>query len=124
MAVVGVTGAGGTAIFRINGTQYQLRGNLKIMPLDFERTYGRNMDGSPYYTEKYVPSFIELEVSDSGGLSLQSFQGFVDEYVTAEMMNGKVYGLSQAVFVGPAELNGVDGMFTARFEGLCTELTS
>jgi hypothetical protein len=68
-----VTAVGGTALLRINGTQYQLRGSMKVMPLQLERTKGANADGTTYFIEKYVPGKFEMEISDSGGLSIQAF---------------------------------------------------
>lgn len=118
------TAGAGTAIFRINGTQTQVRGSVTIMPLTQEATAGRNVDGSLYFTVKPVPSYIELEAQDTGGTSLQSFEGFVDEYITVELFNGKVYGLSNAVFTGGLTLNAMEGTYKARFDGDCTELTA
>lgn len=122
MAAV-IAGAG-TAVLRINGTQYQARGNVTIMPLSQEVTAGRNIDGTMYYTVKPVPSTLEVDVQDSGGLSVQSFQGFVNEYITVELLSGKVFGFSNALFTGSASLDVAEGKFKASFAGDCLELTA
>ena len=119
-----IAGAG-TAIFRINGVSRSARGNVTIMPLTQNATAGVNLDGSLYFTVKNVPSTVEVELQDFGDLSVQSFQTMRgDGYLTVELLNGKVYGLSNLVFTGDASLNVTEGTLKAAFAGTCLELTA
>ena len=115
--------AGGTAIFRIDGTQYQLRGSVKIMTMEKDRKAFRGMDGSFGFTESYTPSKFECEVTDSGGLSIKAFENFTNEYVTFELGNGKTYGMTSAVATGAIDLDATEGKFQVTFEGLSQEIT-
>ena len=115
----------GTAIFRLNGVTYSTRGNVTIQPLSEEVTAGRNLDGASYFTVKPVPSTVEVELQDTGALSIQMLQGIRgSDYLTVELLNGKVYGASALVFTGLPSLNVTDGTIKAAFAGDITELTA
>jgi len=110
------------AIVKINGTQYRARGSFQIQPFDRSARAGRNADGTTYFTESPEISYVEAELSDAPGLALKAFQAMRGEYLTIELNNGKVYGVSNAVFEGALELNAMEGTFRARFTGDVTEV--
>lgn len=106
----------GIAYLKADGEQYDLRGNLNISIGGVERETVTGQDGVHGYTEMPKPSFMEAELSDSGGLSLEAIGRITDATITAELINGKVYVLQQAWCMATPELNTADGSMTVRFE--------
>jgi hypothetical protein len=114
---------GGTAFMKVDGTQYMLRGNWKVQPNAVVRTGVAGGDGTHGYTEKYQVQWIEGDISDYGGLSVQALQNITDSTITLELNNGKTYVLVSGWYAGTGELDAVQGQTTARFEGMdCEEL--
>lgn len=116
----------GTAIFKIDGTQYQLRGNFKISNVTgLVNTGFANADGTGGFTAKHVNPMIEGDLSDGGSVSLAVVTGLSGNTVTLELVNGKTYVLADGWYEGEAALNAVEGTFPFKFAcapGGCTEL--
>jgi hypothetical protein len=56
-------------------------------------------------------------------VSLDFLEAITNATVTAELINGRTYVLSQAWTKGPLEINTHDGQFRIRFEGVsCIEM--
>lgn len=118
-----VTAIAGTAFIKVDGVQYDLRGNFKVMPATTENTGVAGADGVHGYTQKYVVPSIEADLTDTGGLSITTIYGLTNSTVTLELVNGKVYVLNQAWYSGPTNLNAVEGTLPVKFEGFnCTEI--
>lgn len=116
---------GGTAFIKINGLQYQLKGELMIQPNATQNEYEANQDLSIVFTQKGVVPFMEMKLSDSDGLSIQQLQEVQGVTITAELINGKVYTLQQAGIWGEVKLDTVKGEITAKFGGsACYEQTA
>lgn len=115
MAAVAI---GGTAFLKIDGVQYQLRGNLKVNASTRNRTAVEGMDDTHGYTEKVVTPSIDVEISDAGGLSLTTLKDITASTITAELGNGKTYVLESAWSDGTADLDTVQGMIAMKFCGL------
>jgi hypothetical protein len=111
----------GLAYLKVDGAQYALRGNLSVSPVRTVRTGVAGQDGVHGYTEAPTVPYIEGDVSDLGGLSLERLHAVADATVTAELANGKVYLLRQAWFAGEMVLNTVEGSMPVRFEGMSCE---
>jgi hypothetical protein len=108
----------GTAYVKVDSEQFALRGDLTISIDPFERTGVAGLDGVHGYTEAPRVPFIEGTFSDIRGLSLTRLQQMCDVTVTAEMVNGKTYLLSQAWTATARELNAVEGSVSIRWEGI------
>lgn len=114
---------GGIAFFKINGLQYQLRGELEIMPNTTENEWMANQDGTQVFTQKAVTPYMQMKISDSDQLALHALNAAEGVTVTAELINGKVYSLQQAAQWGEQKLDTVKGEITAKFGGVaCFEL--
>ena len=115
----------GTCYLKVDGTQYSLKGGLKVSPNDIEREGVAGMDGVHGYIEKpRVPS-IEADLSDLGGLSLDALMKITDATITVELANGKAYTLRNAWTKGPHDLDAGEGTVSVTFEGLkCEEIKS
>ena len=106
----------GTAYLKADGKQYDLRGNMTVSIGAFERETVTGQDGVHGYTEMPKASFIEADLSDSGGLSLEQIGEIRNATITVELINGKVYALQEAWCMMAPELNTADGSMTVRFE--------
>lgn len=113
----------GTCFLKLDGQQYDLKGDLSVMPHSIKREGVAGMDGIHGFKETQVVPFIEGTVTLSPGLSVKALQGVSDSTVTAELSNGKVYVLRNAWFAGEPAIDGAEGQVPLRFEGLeCLEV--
>jgi hypothetical protein len=114
---------GGVAFVKLNGLQYELRGDLEVQPNTTENEWMANQDGTMVYTQKAVPPFISGKFSDTGGLSLQQMNAAAGITITAELINGKVYTLQQGAAWGEFKLTAASGEVTGKFGGVaCYEV--
>ncbi len=109
---------GGVAYLRSDGVQFALRGNLVVSPDPFEREGVAGQDGVHGFTEKPVVPYIEGDITDLGGLSLEKLREMVSNTVTAELANGKVYVARNAWTANKRELNTSEGMTKVKFEAM------
>lgn len=111
----------GTAYIRVDGTQYDLRGNCTVNIAAFTREGVAGLDRVHGYTQKPTIPYFEMELSDSPNLSLETIHGITGATITLELINGKTYVLRQAWCANNPELKIDDGMFQVRFEGMSGE---
>lgn len=111
------TKVGGKALLKINGVQYPLRGNLNIQLGNVSRESVVGAD--QYHGVKEIPavSYIEMDITDLGDLDISEVQNASDVTINVELNNGKQAVLRNAAQVNAIELNAIDGVYTARFEG-------
>lgn len=107
----------GTAFFKVDGTQYSLRGNMNVSLGNVERESVVGMD--QYHGIKEIPKagFIECDLTDHPDVDINTLNQLEDVTVTVELINGKTGVLRNAAQVTPIELNVVDGQMKVRFEG-------
>lgn len=116
---------GGVAFLKIDGLQYELRGELEVQPNTTENEWMANQDGSMVYTQKAVPPYISGKFSDTSGLSVQRLQGVAGATVQGQLVNGKQYVLQQASSWGEFKLDTVKGEITGKFGGAaCYEIAA
>ena len=113
--------AGGIAYLKADGQQFALRGNLNVGVPDVERESIVGQDGVHGYVEKPVAPYIEGDLTDSGGLSVEQIAAIRDATVTAELVNGKVYVLREAWVTTAIAINTAEGSMNVRFEGMRME---
>ena len=111
----------GVCFLKVDGQQYNLKGNLKITFSQSVRTGVAGQDGVHGFTEAPSVPYIEADLSDLGGMSLQTLAGVSNATVTAELANGKTYVLRQAWFSGEITANAADGTTPVKFEGMSME---
>jgi Phage tail tube protein len=115
----------GVCYIKVDGRQYDLRGNLKVSPSILERETVAGMDGVHGYIERPRAAWIEFDITDAAGLSLKEIDALTGVTVTAELAGGKVYVLPDAWSVGARELDASQGQMTVRFEAAdCEEMTA
>ncbi len=111
----------GVCYLKVDGAQYNLRGNLKVNFSSSVRTGVAGQDSVHGFTEAPMVPSIEADISDVGGLSLEALYAISESTVTAELANGKVYVLRQAWFVGEISVATQDGTIPVKFEGKSIE---
>lgn len=111
-------GLGGTAYLKVDGRQYQLRGNLTVSIDPFEREGVAGMDGTHGYIQRPRVQFISCDLTDSDGLSLADLRAIKNATVTAELNNGKVAVLRNAWTSDAHELSAGDAQVSVKFEGM------
>jgi len=109
---------GGTAYLKVDGNQYDLHGNLTVYIGGEERESVTGMDGVHGFVGKPMPPFLEADLSDSGGLSLEDLGAITAATITVELNNGKAYSLQDAWVTKTPELNPAEARMTVRFEAL------
>jgi hypothetical protein len=114
----------GTAYLKVDGNQYPLKGNLTVSGSAVERTGIAGQDYVHGYQELPRVPYIEGDVSTLPEVSTEFLESVINATVTAVLINGKVYTLSNAWTKGPLDVNTHDGQFRIRFEGTrCIEHT-
>ena len=108
----------GVAYIRVDGEQFSLRGNLVVSIDSAEREGIPGQDGIHGYIERPRVPFIEGDLSDIGGLSIEQLRRMSNVTVQAELANGKKYVLRNAWTSTALELNTADGQTTCRWEGM------
>lgn len=108
---------GGIAYLKIDGVQYDLRGNAKYSPGDIERESVAGMDGVHGYKEMVAVPYIEMDLTDRPTIEIKKLQALNDVTVTLELINGKAFTLRNAWYVTRAEMDAAEGQMTVRFEG-------
>ncbi len=107
----------GTAYFKLDAQQFDLRGNCRVNMAAFQREGVVGLDRVHGFKQTPVIPYIEVELSDQPTLSLANLMGVSVGTVTVELINGKTYVLREAYCATAVELNVDDGMFQIRFEG-------
>ena len=108
----------GTAYVKADGKQYTLGGSLTVSVNEFTREGQAGLSGVAGYIEKPKVPYIECEMLTTKEFSSQELEGITDATITAELVNGKTYLLSNAWQAGDIEINAAEGTTTIRFEGM------
>lgn len=113
----------GVAYFKVDGDMLPLRGNFTVSPSVYERAGIAGQDYVHGYSELPRVPYIEGDLTDVVGMSLDRLEAMVDVTVTAELANDSVYVLKEAWCRSAIEINTREGQFRVRFEGTtCEEL--
>lgn len=106
----------GTVYVRVGSTSLAVAGSCKAGMRPKERSTLSGLSGPAGYSEKLLPSFIEVEVYDTANTDLAALFDATSVDVQAELANGKTAILNRATQMNPAEADGGEGTATLRFE--------
>lgn len=108
---------GGRAFFKIDGSQYSIRGKFEVMPLNEKKTGVAGQDEVHGFTATpSIPGF-KGTITDLGGVSVQQLQDLEDSTMTLECDNGKTWILSEGWLEGELSVNTEEGSYDAEFRG-------
>jgi hypothetical protein len=114
----------GMAYLKVDGRQYDLRGNFTVSPSRTERTGIAGLDRVHGFSEMPRVPFIEGDLSTTAGLSITDLENITNATVTAELANGKTFVLSQAWSKAAFEISAHEGQVRVRWEGVeCREIS-
>jgi hypothetical protein len=99
----------GVVFFKADGQQYQLRGSFNVQPNNTVREGIAGQDGVHGFKETPVVPYMEGELSDNGGLSIQDLQALDNTTFQAELKNGKTYIARNGWVEGEVVLDTTDG---------------
>lgn len=108
----------GTLFVKVNGVQYDAKGNWTYNKGSVKRKAITGPDGVHGYSEMPQVPYVEGEITDSGTLDLSTFQNIVDATVTLELANGKVFILRDAWYAADGDVQSEEGNIQVRFEGM------
>lgn len=106
-----------------NGRRLSARGGFKVNP-------GRDMveelvdiSGDVHGKKKPQPAVIEGTISVTPGLDIDMILGFEDGTAVLEAASGHVYGIRNASYASPGEIDVEEGSMAVRYIGESMEIT-
>lgn len=112
----------GIAYIKVDGRQYDARGNWSVSPKLTTRTGIAGQDGVHGYQEVPRVPFIEGDISTTQTFAVEDLSGITDATVQVDLANGKSYVLRNAWQAGELDINTHEGSVKVKFEGLdCVE---
>lgn len=107
----------GTSFFSVDGKRFMLV-TAKYSPVKVERETLTGLSGVDGFTEKPKLSFIEVELRDSGDLTVADFNAMSDVTCVLELANGKTIMGRKMWTTSAQEVESGEAKLTARFEGV------
>jgi hypothetical protein len=114
---------GGVLSLRVDGNQYEARGNFQVTPSSVRRTGVAGQDGVHGYIEEPIVPQIKGNISIGNLLSIDELDAITDATVQVQLANGRTYVLSDAWTVAGSVIDAHDGQVDVTFEGMnCVEI--
>lgn len=114
---------GGVLSLRIDGVQYEARGNFQVTPSSVRRTGVAGQDSVHGYIEEPIVPTIKGDISIGNKLSMDLLQGITDSTATVILANGNSYVLTDCWTTAAFMIDAHDGRVELTLEGLtCQEL--
>lgn len=114
---------GGILSMRVDGTQYEARGNFQVTPGTVRRTGVAGQDFVHGYIEEPIVPQIRGDFSIGNALSLEQLEQITDSTVQIQLANGRTYVLTDAWVTAAFTIDAHDGKVEVTFEGLtCREI--
>lgn len=114
---------GGLLSLRVDGNQYEARGNFQVTPGTVKRTGVAGQDYVHGYIEEPIVPQIKGDISIGNQLSLEELEAITDSTVQVALANGRTYVLSDAWVTAAFVVDAHDGKVEVTFEGItCNEL--
>lgn len=114
---------GGLLSLRVDGNQYEARGNFQVTPGSVKRTGIAGQDGVHGYIEEPIVPQIKGDLSIGNQLSLEDLETITDSTVQVALANGRTYVLTDAWVTASFVVDAHDGKVEVTFEGItCQEL--
>jgi len=107
----------GVAQVTVDGTTYQLEGDLKYSPSTVKREALLGMDGFHGWKETPVTGSITMSLRDAGSLSVGSFNSIRNSTIVLQLANGKIVVGRNMGHVDTLEVDSADAKFEVKFEG-------
>ena len=106
----------GVANIVIDGSTYDLVGDLTYSTSSVSRSTLLGQDGIHGYAETPVAGHISCNLRDQGGFAVANFNQLSDSTVQSSIANGKQIIMTGGWCVETQEVRTVEGTFAVRFE--------
>ncbi len=107
----------GVAQVTVDGTTYQLEGDLKYSPSTVKREALLGMDGFHGWKETPITGSITMSLRDAGNLAVGDFNKIRNSTVVLQLANGKIVVGRNMGTVDALEVDSADAKFEVKFEG-------
>lgn len=107
---------GGLLSLKIDGNQYNAKGNFTYNLGHPKRTGVIGAEAVHGYTETPQLAFVDGEITDNDGVDLATLLDSRDVVVTLQLGSGKVIVMNHAYFAGEGTGNTEEGNIGVRFE--------
>jgi len=107
----------GTAQFTVDGTTYQLVGNMKYSPSSVKREAMMGLDGFHGWKETPIPGRMSMTVRDAGDLTVANFNVMRNVTVVFTLANGKIVTGRNMGAVDDQEVETEDAKFDVNMQG-------
>jgi hypothetical protein len=115
---------GGVLSIRVDGKQYEARGNFQVTPSTVKRTGVAGQDFVHGYIEEPIVPSIKGDFSIGNQLSMVELEAITNATVQVNLANGNTYVLSEAWTTSAFMIDAHDGKVEVTFEGkTCDEIT-
>ena len=112
---------GGLMSIRVNGTQYEARGNFRVTGMTVKRTGVAGQDYVHGYIEEPIVPTIKGDWSIGHNLSIAILEGITDASAQVALANGNTYILTDCWTTSAFEIDAHDGKVEVALEGLQME---
>jgi|SRR5882672_3510981 len=114
---------GGILSIRVDGQQYEARGNFQVTPSTVKRTGVAGQDFVHGYIEEPIVPSIKGDFSIGNKLSITLLEQITEATVQVALANGATYVLTEAWTTSAFVIDAHDGKVEVTFEGLtCQEI--
>lgn len=115
---------GGVLSIRVDGKQYEARGNFSVSPSKAKRTGIAGQDFVHGYIEEPIVPSIKGDLSIGNQLSMVELENITNATVQCALANGVTYVLTEAWTTSAFSIDAHDGKVEVTFEGVtCEEIT-
>lgn len=118
MATSNVNRIGGTLSFRVDGNQYEARGNFQVHGMVVKRTGVAGQDGVHGYIEEPIVPEIRGDISVGNNLSLVQIENITQSTIQVDLANGNSYVLTNGWYEGGSVIDAHDGKVAVIFQGI------
>lgn len=116
---------GGTLSIRVDGAQYEARGNFQVTPSTVKRTGVAGQDFVHGYIEEPIVPSIKGDISIGNGLSFTTLEAITNSTIQCALANGVTYVLTEGWTTAAFMIDAHDGKAEVTFEGKsCQELNA
>jgi hypothetical protein len=114
---------GGVLSIRVDGKQYEARGNFQVSPSAVKRTGAAGQDGVHGYVEEPIVPSIKGDWSIGNQLSMDELLAIDDATAQCQLANGRTYVLTHAWTTAGFVIDAHDGKVEVTLEGItCQEI--
>lgn len=111
----------GVAYLTIDGTAYDVAGDLAYDPTLFNREGLIGQSGPQGFKEMHKFGVISCKIRDAGNMTVGEFNNLTDSTIVCRLANGKTVSGSNMFQTGEIKVDSAEGTFDVTFNGYVEE---